>query len=169
MKILTKRACTDRTSNLRATSPTPQKKLICNAIALCNNCFLSLDCLFVDITMCFQFNVPWDTSLRTTPQDVQAKPRSATQLRSTGRLCPKSISHKPRRTNRPDSGLTGLPSTLQKSTHCHSHLLPAMGGCHENAKLSNPCRLYRPSSPTLVGTGNPNPCKALCSMQLPKQ
>ena len=94
MKTLTKRACTDRTSNLRTTSPSPQKKLICNAVALCSNCFLSLDCLFMDILMCCQFNVPWDTSLRTTRQDVQAKPRSATQLRSTGRLCHKSISHR---------------------------------------------------------------------------
>ena len=58
----------------------PKKKLICNAIGLCNKCFHSLEDPFVDITMCCQFNVPSNTSLWTTRQDVRPKPRSATNL-----------------------------------------------------------------------------------------
>jgi hypothetical protein len=45
---------------------------------------MNMECVYcllfiVFIHMCFQFNVPRDTSLGTTRQDVRAKPRRATQ------------------------------------------------------------------------------------------
>ena len=63
-----------------------KKKLMCNAIALCNNClFHSLQDPFVEITMCCQFKLLSNTSLRTARQGVGTK--------RTWRLCLQSISH----------------------------------------------------------------------------